>query len=113
MMKVKSVCVALLLVSGVLQADDSSMDKSIDKAKVTAENFWEKTKEVSADLGEKASVLGEKASKSAGENGEVVWEKMKEAGSATKEGAKKGVDKVKEYINDSDCDKDSLFCFKD
>ena len=110
---------SLLFVSTLAQADESAFDK----AKHGAETLWQKTKETTneiadvtsekmSEFGEKASEYGGKASDKTKETGAVVWDKMKEAGKTTAETARKGASKIRSFVGQEDCDKDSALCFK-
>ena len=127
MMKyIKAIVCSLILVSTLAQAEESTLDK----AKEGAQKLWEKTKtttseiadttaekasefgEKASEFGEKASEFGSKASKNAKETGTVVWDKMKEAGAATAEGARKGASKIRSLAGQEDCEKNSTSCSK-
>jgi hypothetical protein len=120
MMKyIKAIVCSLILVSTLAQAEESTLDK----AKEGAQKLWEKTKtttseiadttaEKASEFGEKASELSSKASKNAKETSTVVWDKMKEAGTATAEGARKGASKIRSLAGQEDCEKYSTSCSK-
>lgn len=117
MTQIKLIICSLFFVSIIAQADESNLDK----AKNSAQHMWEKTKVTTSEIvdttrakasefGEKASDFGSKASKNAKETGEVVWDKMKEAGEATADSARKGASKIRSFVGQHDCQEDSLPC---
>jgi len=109
----------LILVSTFAQADESS----VDKVKNGALELWEKTKVTTSEItssasnqaskvGEKASKIGNEVSENTKETGVVVWDKMKKIGTATADGAKKGVSKVREFVGDEKCEEGDTLCYK-
>tara|TARA_R110001583_G_scaffold109195_1_gene257857 strand:+ start:54 stop:425 length:372 start_codon:yes stop_codon:yes gene_type:complete len=121
MMKYMKVIVgSLILISTLAQAEESTLDKAKggalqlwDKTKETTIEIADSTSEKASEVGGKASDFGNKASKSAKETGAVVWDKMKEVGTATAEGARKGASKIRKLVSEDDCKEDSALCYKD
>ncbi|MGB0784369.1 MAG: hypothetical protein ACPGRG_14460 [Marinomonas sp.] len=115
-------CIGILLcTASLVHADESTFDKAKngavelwDKTKETTSNVIESTTEAATDLGDKASKLSEKASKNAKETGSTVWEKMKEIGNATADGARKGASKIRSLAGEEEqnCSKDSALCYQ-
>ena len=117
---IKMIIGSLILISTVAQADESTLDKAKDgalqlwdKTKTTTAEIAENTSEKASEIGGKASDFGSKASKSAKETSVVVWDKMKEVGTATAEGARKGASKIRKLVSEDDCKEDSALCYKD
>lgn len=117
---IKAIIGSLVLIATLAQAEESALNKAKDGAL----QLWNKTKETTieilrntskktSEVGSKASDFGNKASKNAKETGAIVWDKIKEAGTATAEDARKGVSKIKQLVNEDDCKKDSVLCSKD
>ena len=115
----KTIIGSLILMSSFAHAEEGILDK----AKSGAVELWEKTKTTSAEvvedvsektsgLGEKTSEIGNEVSKNAKKTGVVVWDKMKEIGSATADGARNGASKIREIVSE-DCKEDSALCYKD
>ena len=121
MMKyIKVIFCSLILISTLVQAEESTLDKTKDgaqklweKTKVTTAEIADSTAEKASELGEKASELGSKASTKTKETGVVVWDKMKEAGSATADSARKGASKIRSLVGQEECKEDSALCYKD
>jgi len=116
---IKMIIGSLILISTLVQAEESTLDKAKDGAL----ELWEKTKTTTAEIadnsskkaseiGSRASDFGSKASKNAKDTGVVVWDKMKEVGTATAEGARKGASKIRQLVGEEDCKKDSALCYK-
>ncbi|GAA0218962.1 hypothetical protein [Marinomonas primoryensis] len=121
MMKyIKEFIGSLILISTLAQAEESTLDKAKggalqlwDKTKETTIELADSTSEKASEVGGKASDIGNKASKNAKETGAVVWDKMKEVGAATAEGARKGASKIRKLVSAEDCKEDSALCYKD
>lgn len=114
---IKAIIYSFILLSTIVQAEESSLDK----AKNGAEELWGNTKdttiqiadsasEKASEYGEKASDLGSKVAKNAKDTGAVVWDKMKEAGTATADSARKGASKIRSLVGQEDCKEDSSSC---
>lgn len=116
---IKAIFGTLILISSLAHADESTMDKAKNsasemwkKTKTATSDMFENTSEKASEIGEKASDFGHKASKNAKETGTIVWDKMKDAGTATAEGARKGASKIKSLMGE-ECKEDSALCYKD
>ncbi|WP_211084810.1 hypothetical protein [Marinomonas profundi] len=116
----KAIIASLVLISTLAQADDSALNK----AKGGAVELWGKTKattieianstsEKASEVGKKAAEFGRKASENTKETSAIVWDKMKEAGAATADSAKKGASKIRNLAGQEDCKEDSALCYKD
>lgn len=94
----------------IVNANDSDVDKALDKTKEGALALFEIAKEKSAEIGgdliEKSAELGEQANERAQESGEIFWDKMKTIGSASKQLAEDGTEKLKKLA----CDMSDLAC---
>ncbi|MCW8355126.1 hypothetical protein N5P32_04020 [Marinomonas pontica] len=115
-------CICILLcTASLVHADESTFDKAKngavelwDKTKETTSNVIESTSEAATVMGNKASQLSERASKNVKETGSTVWEKMKDIGSATADGARKGASKIRSLAGEekNNCSEDSALCYQ-
>ncbi|RBP84737.1 hypothetical protein DFP80_103210 [Marinomonas rhizomae] len=116
---IKVIVCSFILISTLAQSQESALDK----VKGGAQNLWEKTKtatveiadttaEKASELGDKASKLGRKASSTTKETSGIVWDKMKEAGAATADSARKGASKIREFVDQDECQGSHALCDK-
>ena len=103
------------LFSPITQANDADVDKALDKTKEGALELFEIAKEKSSEIGqnllEKGSELGDQANEKAQASGEIFWDKMKGIGSASKQLAEEGSEKLKDFacdLSDSSCTKENV-----
>lgn len=94
----------------VVNANDTDVEEALDKTKAGAMELFEIAKDKGAELGgdllEKGAVLGDQANERAQESGAIFWDNMKEIGSASKQLAEDGTEKLKEFA----CDLSDLAC---
>lgn len=97
------ICSSLIAVP-VVNANDTDINKALDKTKEGAIELFEIAKEKGAEFGEnlieKGSELGDQANERAQESGEIFWENMKKIGSASKQLAEDGTEKLKDFACD-------------
>ncbi|MBJ7538214.1 hypothetical protein [Marinomonas transparens] len=114
---------SLILISSLLYAEESAVDKTKDSAVELWKNAKEATVELVGKASEKASAVGEKASETGSKassnvkaTGIIVWDVLKEAGAATAQSAKKGMEKIRQLGDEKSdkekCNEDHAPCYK-
>lgn len=100
----KVFCLVASFTLAGLSSANSDVDNALDKTKEGAVELFEIAKEKGAEIGsnllEKGGELSEQAGERAQESGEIFWEKMKKIGSASKQLAQDGSQKLKELTCD-------------
>jgi len=94
----------------IVNANNTDVDKALDKTKTGAIELFEIAKEKGSEIGEnlieKGAELGDQANERAQESGAIFWENMKKIGSASKQFAEDGSEKLKEFA----CDLSDMAC---
>jgi len=94
----------------IVNANDTDVDKALDKTKTGAIELFEIAKEKGTEIGEtlieKGAELGGQANERAQETGAIFCDNMKKIGSASKQLAEEGSEKLKEFA----CDLTDVAC---
>ncbi|MCO4787152.1 MAG: hypothetical protein KC467_14670 [Marinomonas atlantica] len=105
-----AVCVLPVQANETVDGIRDTASKVVDKTREVAGNVADRTREVVGDAADRSKEVG----KDVGEQSAKVWNKVKEAGNATAEVARDGVNKAQDYINSNACDnKDKLNCVEE
>lgn len=108
--RINTIIMTVLFCTPFANANDADVDSALNKTKEGAIELFEIAKQKSAEIGgeilDKGAELGGQANEKAQTSGEAIWDKMKEIGSASKQLAEDGTDKLKDFacdLSDSTC----------
>ena len=115
----KTIIASLIVMSTMVHAEETTLDKARggalelwEKTKTTTTEIADRTSKKASEMSEKASELGSEVSKNAKETSIAVWDTVKQVGSPKADSARKGASKIRSLVGQEECHEDSALCHK-